>query len=224
MHLCRPQGRPPRGRPAGDVPGGRPAGDVPRGRLIPGVDFPFEVKKAYIDKHGRIINPNDCDGDSLPDDWEMRCYGTLKYGSRARFDVVRLDRPPWKPDPQDTDEDSLPDKWEMKYFGHLRYDQYDDPDEDGWPNHMEYSNQKTRSAFDPTQIDLKNPEDRPKRYFPYNKRTFNTLTEVFWRKQDAARQKLLTEGGQALVEARMTKRSRRPTTRAATAASTRPSG
>jgi hypothetical protein len=188
------------------------------------VDFPFEVKKAYIDKDGRIINPNDCDGDSLPDDWEMRRFGTLKYNPRNHLDAPRIDQPPRKVDPADTDADSLPDKWEMKYFGHLRYDQYDDPDEDGWPNHMEYRNQKSGLTADPTQIDLNNPEGRPKRgYYPYNKRAFSTLTEVFWRKQDAAREKLLAEGGKALVKARMMKQVRRPTTRAATAVSTRPS-
>lgn len=208
---------------------GQPQGRPPRRRLIPGVDFPFEVKKAHVNKDGRIINPNDCDGDGLPDDWEMRRYGTLKYRSRTHRNALRIDRPPWKPDPEDTDGDSLPDKWEMKYFGHLRYDRYDDPDEDGWPNHMEYSMQKEGWSVGPTQLDMSNPEGRPKRYYPYNKRAFSTLTAEFWRKQDAARQKLLRQGGNALVRARRMKRVRRawpqgPATKATTAPSTRPSG
>ncbi|MCK4276312.1 MAG: hypothetical protein KAX78_07350 [Phycisphaerae bacterium] len=198
--------------------------------LIPGVDIPFEVKKAYIDKDGRIINPNDCDGDSLPDDWEMRRFGTLKYHPGNHLDAPRIDEPPRKVDPEDIDDDNLPDKWEMKYFGHLRYGWYDDPDEDGWPNHMELNNQKSGLTADPTQIDLNNPEGRPGRgsyprgYHPYNKRAFRTSTREFWRKQDAAREKLLRQGGKALVRARRMKQVRRPGTKPAPPASARPSG
>ena len=214
------------GQPQGHPPRRRPAGDVPRGRLIPGVDFPFEVKTPHVNKDGRRVRPGDCDGDGLKDDLEMRRYGTLKYNSRTGRNVVRLDRPPRRVDPEDTDEDGLPDKWEMKYFGHLRYDRYDDPDEDGWPNHVEYSHQKSGMTADPTQIDLMTLKGTPSVvvHSSYGKLVFSTSTKEFRRKQDAAREKLLAEGGQALVEARTIKPARRPTTKAATAASTRPSG
>ena len=61
-------------KPAGQGKNGPASRPTIKG-LVPGVDIPFEVKKTYIDKNGRIINPNDCDGDSLPDDWEIEHFG-----------------------------------------------------------------------------------------------------------------------------------------------------
>ena len=40
---------------------------------------------------------------------------------------------------------------------------------------------------------------------PYSKRAYSALAEAFWRKQDAAREKLMREGGESLVKARTIK-------------------
>jgi len=65
----------------------------PRPTLEGPIDRPFEVPEPYLDGRGRIINPNDCDGDALPDDWEMRRFGTLRYGAEEYMDAPRIDLP-----------------------------------------------------------------------------------------------------------------------------------
>jgi len=56
----------------------------------------------------------------------------------------------------DSDGDGLPDEWERKYFGDLRHGRNDDPEEDGFPNIVEYYR-----LTDPTKVDLLAPSFRP---------------------------------------------------------------
>jgi len=156
------------------------------------IDRPFKVDKPYVDKKGRIINPNDCDGDALPDDWEMRRYGTLRYDASNCMSARRIDLPGRKTDPNDTDRDGLPDEWEKKYFGHLQLGRDDDPDEDGYPNWVEYEQGRYGATFDPTKVNLIDPKHKPKRLGRTSGRpgSFSTDTLAFWRKQKAARTRL----------------------------------
>jgi len=80
---------------SGDRPGIQPTLDGP-------IDRPFKVDKPYVDKKGRIINPGDCDGDALPDDWEMKRYGTLRYDRSNLASAPRIDLPASKTNPADT--------------------------------------------------------------------------------------------------------------------------
>ena len=59
-------------------------------------------------------------------------------------------------DAEDTDHDGLPDAWERHYFHNLQYGADDDPDEDGFPNLIEWYR-----GTDPTRIDLMDPAVKP---------------------------------------------------------------
>ena len=114
-----------------DRPGIQPTLDGP-------IDRPFKVDKPYVDKKGRIINPGDSDGDALPDDWEMKRFGTLRYDRSNLAAAPRIDLPASKAGPADTDADGLSDAWEKACFKNLQQGPMDDPDADGFPNWVEH--------------------------------------------------------------------------------------
>jgi hypothetical protein len=176
-------------------------GSVRRGPAVPGKDVPFEIKKGYFDKEkGRILNPNDCDGDGLPDDWEMKTFGDLLQNrktwvaAKERLDAAR--RPAGPDDPKDTDADTLDDEWERKNFGDLSQGPNDDPDADGYYNYVEMtSQQREQSQFDPNRPNLADVKYRPKTLPPArsgeipatSRLPWSIRSREFWLKQDALR-------------------------------------
>ena len=159
---------------------------------VPGVDVPFEVKEAYIDPETRrIINPNDCDGDGLSDDWEMKRFGTLKYHAGNYATAPRIDIAAARTDPDDTDGDGLPDVWERKSFGNLAANASDDLDADGFDNLTEY-----RLGQNPTKPDVVDQKLRPRvllRRTVENPNVGLFETEEFWASQDKLRGNATTD-------------------------------
>jgi len=159
-----------------------------RGPAPKDIILPTKVEKSYVDAKGRIINPNDSDGDALPDAWEMKRYGTIKYDARTLQDAERIDIAPPRADPADTDGDGLPDAWEKKHFGDLAAGPRDDPDEDGFDNLAE-----SRLGQLPNDADLLDPARKPTVLIhPSPEATGVVLTNTveFWEKQDKARARL----------------------------------
>jgi hypothetical protein len=177
-------------------------GSVRTGAAVPGEDVPFEIEKGYYDEDkGRILNPNDCDGDGLPDDWEMETFGDLLQNrktwvaTKEKLDAAR--RPAGSDDPNDTDADTLDDEWERKHFGDLSQGPNDDPDADGYYNYVEMtSQQRGQSKFDPNQPNLADVKYRPQTLPPARPAEADTRptgrrlpwsirSREFWLKQDA---------------------------------------
>jgi len=150
------------------------------------VDVPFAVTRPYVDKAtGRLVNPNDCDGDGLPDDWEMQRFGTLKYDSKTMANAPRIDLAARRVDPADADGDGLPDAWEMKFFGSLKYGPHDDLAEDGYDNLTRF-----RLGLDPTKPHLADPARKPRLLVRQSGGVPLEQTAEFWQKQDRLRAKL----------------------------------
>jgi hypothetical protein len=164
---------------------------------VPGVDVPCAVTQPYVDNAtGHLITANDCDGDGLPDDWEMARYGTLKYDAKTIAEAPRIDLPPRKVDPKDTDGRGLPNAWQMKYFGSLGHDPHDDPAGDGFDNQTKY-----HMGLDPTKPHLVEPARKPKTLVHRSAGSSGGVslfqTVEFWEKQDRLRAKLAGNGSEA---------------------------
>lgn len=148
--------------------------------------MPPSVKEAYVDADtGRIINPNDSDGDGLGDDWEMRRYGTLEHDSKTCLNALRIDIKPAIADPRDVDGDGLPDEWEIHYLGHLRTAANDDPDQDGFDNITEF-----RLKQSPVSADVVDSKLRPESFRRLSAENpgINLFDMAeFWAKQDVLR-------------------------------------
>ncbi len=93
----------------------------------------------------------DEDEDNLPDDWEIKYFGSIdKYSAEddpdadgySNLEEYLGDMDPTKKDvapTEDTDGDNLPDTWEIEHFGDIqKYGKNDDPDKDGKSNYQEY--------------------------------------------------------------------------------------
>lgn len=147
------------------------------------------TKDTYLDDKGRLISRRDSDGDGLFDADELLFYGTLRYDSRTRANARRIDLPLRDPDLNDTDGDGLPDDWEMYCFGTLKCGPWDDPDDDGFPNLIEY--QLNQSPID---VDLVDPKSKPKYLSPPSPvssvQGYSKNSGAFWQKQDKARERL----------------------------------
>ncbi len=163
------------------------------------IDRPFEVEEAYVDGNGRIINPGDCDGDALPDEWEMKRYGTLRYDRSNYAGAPRIDLPAERDTNSDSDDDGLSDKWEREYFGHLKMGPMDDPDRDGFPNWVEqqkasqgHASKADEGLVDPLKPYLMDLSHKPRvlrRHAGERVGEFSTGTIEFWKKQEALHRK-----------------------------------
>ena len=96
----------------------------------------------------------DSDGDGLPDEWEMKYFGTLSYDGEDDVDGDDLTNigeylHGTHPRCLDTERDGMSDGWEVKYYlAPLMDDSLDDADGDGYYNVLEYSSEYSYSPRD----------------------------------------------------------------------------
>ncbi len=198
--IVRPGPQPPPG-PAEPAVTRKPAIVTPQPRPRP-TTFPAARKwlsqHSYEDTRGRWVSCYDTDADGLYDADEIVSYGTLRYNSRTRSGAPRINLPPPskpKPDPDDTDRDGLHDAWEKGYFGTLKHGPWDDPDRDGYPNCVEYSDNKSPVDIDLAQSRLRRKEfpkplpPRPRGHRP--SKGWSIKSREFWEAQDRAEKRLM---------------------------------
>jgi len=174
-----------------------PQGGKPRPTTFPDARS-WIAQHSYEDTRGRVISNWDIDEDGMYDKGEIVRYGTLRYDSRTERNAPRINLPPPskpKVNRNDTDRDGLHDAWEKGYFGTLKYGPWDDPDGDGYPNCIEYADNKKS----PVRIDLAPRSLRPKRFpkpapptvLARAPKQFDIRLREFWEAQDRAEKRLM---------------------------------
>jgi hypothetical protein len=124
---------------------------------------------------------------SGPNPGDERKHRMLYYREMAKR--------PLKPE-EDTDQDGLPDAWEMEFLGSLKYGPFDDPDDDGFPNIIEWYR-----GTDPMKADLLDPSLKPKvlENVPQPKTPWDipwdVNTRIFWEAQERVAQRLKEQTG-----------------------------
>jgi hypothetical protein len=117
--------------------------------VLPSDDFDSDtltnLREYQLDTDPTVVNnPDDADGDGLPDIWELSYFATIwtqDASADPDYDTFnnlqeyqRGSNPLVFNNPNDGDMDGLPDDWEMSHLGSLTHGPEDDPDGDGFGN------------------------------------------------------------------------------------------
>lgn len=114
----------------------------------PDLDTLDNLTEFQLGSNPTVANdPNDADGDGLPDAWEIQWFGNLSQTATGDPDGDGESNATEYSNPTvptnrasssaDIDADSLPDTWERSHFTHLDHNGGDDPDGDGFSNLQE---------------------------------------------------------------------------------------